>query len=394
MKMWIYVVRRLLLTIPVIIGVMTITFGLISALPIQYRLISIIGPSRIPWTPQVPCQQLGINQPGDCRNPAYFAAVQRLGLDQPIPVQWARYIYDSLTLNWGHTDPSSRAAHYFGFTNGIGVATVLGYLLPYTLELAALSLVLILVISIPLGNLSAVARNRPVDQATRLMSFSGFAFPTFLLATLSLLAISAVSGAGIHCGGTSDSLDYWIGSWPSTTCFASGRLPPWIGAYQQTSPSGFPTVDALYNHDLALAFDSIRRMLLPAMVIAFGTIAGILRFVRNSMLEVMNLDYIRTARAKGLPEPVVINKHAGRNSLNVTVTILGLTFAGFIGGFPIIEEVFGLRGVGLLLAYSILQPFDYGLIFGTTLLFTIIVVAANIIVDVIYVWLDPRVRLG
>ncbi|MCI4318400.1 MAG: ABC transporter permease subunit, partial [Thermoplasmata archaeon] len=94
------------------------------------------------------------------------------------------------------------------------------------------------------------------------------------------------------------------------------------------------------------------------------------------------------------PESSVVRKHAGRNSLNVTVTVLGLTFAGFIGGFPIVELVFHLRGVGLLLAYSILPSYDFGLIFGTTLLFTIIVVIANIVVDILYAYLDPRVRLG
>ena len=90
----------------------------------------------------------------------------------------------------------------------------------------------------------------------------------------------------------------------------------------------------------------------------------------------------------------MVRKHAGRNSLNVTVTVLGLTFAGFIGGFPVIEDVFHLQGVGLLLAYSIQPPYDFGLIFGSTLLFTIIVVIANILVDITYAFLDPRVRLG
>ena len=112
------------------------------------------------------------------------------------------------------------------------------------------------------------------------------------------------------------------------------------------------------------------------------------------MLEVLNLDFIRTARAKGVSESRVVQPHAGRNSLNVTVTVLGLTFAGFIGGFPIIEYVFGLQGSACILALSIQPPYDYGLIFGTTLLFTIIVVIANIIVDIVYAFLDPRVRLG
>jgi peptide/nickel transport system permease protein len=139
------------------------------------------------------------------------------------------------------------------------------------------------------------------------------------------------------------------------------------------------------------------RLVIPALVIAFGSIAILLRFVRNSMLEVMNLDFVRTARAEGVPEHTVIKRHAGRNSLNVTITVLGLTFAGFIGGFPVIEDVFHLNGVGLLLALSVETShggIDFGLVFGATLLFTLIVVVANIIVDVLYAYLDPRVRLG
>jgi peptide/nickel transport system permease protein len=170
--------------------------------------------------------------------------------------------------------------------------------------------------------------------------------------------------------------------------------PSWIGTFQQTSPTGFPTIDALIHHSWYLAWESVKRQILPAITIAYGSVAGILRFVRNSMLEVMNLDFIRTARSKGVAESVVVRKHAGRNSLNVTITVLGLTFAGFIGGFAIIEDVFGLKGIGLLLAYSIQPSIDFGLVFGTTLLFTIIVVAANIIVDILYAYLDPRVRLG
>ena len=146
-----------------------------------------------------------------------------------------------------------------------------------------------------------------------------------------------------------------------------------------------------------LALDSLIRSNIPALISAFGSIALHLRFVRNSMLEVMNLDFVRTARAKGVPERTVVKRHAGRNSLNVTITVLGLTFAFFIGGFPVIEEVFNLHGIGFLLFTSINSvagPVDFGIICGSTLLFTFIVVAANIIVDVLYAYLDPRVRLG
>ncbi len=392
--MWVYIVRRLFLIVPVILGVMTITFALVSLLPVEDKLIAYYGPSKVGYNPQVPCTALGQPQAGMCPNPAYYRGIHQLGLDQPVPEQWARYMFNSLTLNWGYLDSGSYASRSLGLTSGMTVATVLGYYLPYTVELAALSLFLTLLISIPLGNLSAAYRNRPIDQASRVMSFSGFALPSFLFAILLIFLVTGLSGPSIHCGGTAFSFTDWYGSWPPPTCFSDQRYPGWIGPYQQTSPTGFPTLDAALNGDLPLALDSFRRLLLPAIVIAYGTIAGILRFVRNSMLEVMNLDYVRTARAKGVAEREVVRRHAGRNSLNVTVTVLGLTFAGFVSGFPIIEFVFNLRGVGLMLAYSIQRPFDYGLIFGSTLLFTLVIVIVNLLVDILYAYLDPRVRLG
>lgn len=383
--MWVYVVRRLILVIPVIIGVMTITFILVSLIPTSTRVASFtLARTAKPGTPQ------------------WNQALAYLGLNKPVPVQWAIYIYHSLTLNWGYTNPHSEATTEaeLGAT-AWPVATVLAWYLPYTLELAALSLLIILVIAIPIGNLSAVYRNRPLDQGARVLSFSGYALPAFLLGTLVLLLAIALSGGySPECGGLSFHYLDWYGSWPVPACLpgAPANLPSWIGAHLNTSPTGFPTLDALIHWNTPdgpdLAFESIKRMILPALVIAYGYVATILRFVRNSMLEVMNLDFVRTARAKGVPERQVVNRHAGRNSLNVTVTVLGITFAYFITGFPVIESVFHLRGIGYMLAISILTPEDTGIIFGSTLLLTLIIVAANIIVDVMYAYLDPRVRLG
>jgi len=403
MRMWIYIVRRLILIIPIVIGVMTITFALVSALPIQDRLISSFGPppknSPGGYAATVPCSVLHINKTGDCPNPLYVRDTHKLGLDQPIFVQWGVYIGNSLTFNWGYVDNNSGAARSFpGNIQGLSVATTLGEFLPYTLELAIFSLVIILVVSIPLGNLGAVYRNRPIDQASRVISFSGYALPGFLLGSLLLFSFVLALGPTFNwtdptCNKESWYL-FWYGSWPQQTCYPGGQWPSWLTAGQISSPTGFPTVDALYHGQGWLALDSIIRMTLPALVIAYGTIAGLLRFVRNSMLEVMNLDFVRTARAKGVPENVVISRHAGRNSLNVTITVLGLTFAFFIGGFPVVEYIFNLWGVGRMFVYALLSPYDFGLIFGSTLLFTYLVVFANIIVDVLYAYLDPRVRLG
>jgi ABC-type dipeptide/oligopeptide/nickel transport system permease component len=395
MKMWVYIIRRVLLLVPVILGVMTITFALSSALPINDRLISAFGYAKNGYKAQVPCTQLGINQSGTCRNPAYYNAIHRLGLDQPIWTQYGTYISNALTLHWGYTSANGPETNVIG-KEVLPVATVLSWYLPFTLELAALSLAIILLLAVPIGNYSAVYRNRPLDQGARVMSFSGFALPGYLLGTILLLAVVfAAGGITPTCNGFSTPYSSFTGSWPANGCWPNGgSQPSWIGDHLQSSPTGFPTIDALIHGQYWLAGDTVFRLLLPAFVIAYGSIAAILRFVRNSMLEVLNLDFVRTARAKGVAEGTVVRKHAGRNSLNVTVTVLGLTFAGFIGGFPVIETVFQLRGVGLLLALSIQPPFDFGLIFGSTLLFTIIVVIANILVDITYAFLDPRVRLG
>jgi ABC-type dipeptide/oligopeptide/nickel transport system permease component len=406
MRMSVYIIRRLILLIPIIIGVMTITFVLISAIPTTQRIESYYAPCRghcfQPWQEYIPCPT---NATQTCTNPLWTKAIDALGLNQPVPVQWALYMENALTFHWGYTNNFSSAVTNNPTLRGQEVTTVLGWFLPYTLELAILSLILIVAISLPLGNLSAVYRNRPVDQISRVMSFSGFALPAFLLGTLFLYAVvisvGGASGTSPICGGHFPALDDFWGSWPAPGCTALyganvGPLgyPTWLGSGFVSSPTGFPTIDAAIHGDWALSADTLLRLVLPALVIAYGTIAVLLRFVRNSMLEVMNLDFVRTARAKGLSEHVVTRRHAGRNSLNVTITVLGLTFAFFISGFPIIESVFNLWGVGRLLALSLEGSFDYGLIFGSTLLFTFLVVGANIVVDVLYAYLDPRVRLG
>jgi len=402
MRMWIYIVRRLLLVIPIVVGVMTITFALVSALPVQDRLISAFGapPKNFPggYNPIIPCSDLNKTATGNCTNPLYQRDIHKLGLDQPIYYQWGLYIGNALTFQWGYVDNHSGASQTFSAIQGQSVATVLGWLLPYTLELAILSLIIILIVSIPLGNLGAVYRNRPIDQASRVISFSGYALPGFLLGSFLLFAFVLALGPSV------DWLDptctketwyqFWVGSWPQQSCYSGEIWPTWLKDGFISSPTGFPTIDAMVHGQWWLATDSLIRIILPALVIAYGTIAGLLRFVRNSMLEVMNLDFVRTARAKGVPEKTVISRHAGRNSLNVTITVLGLTFAFFIGGFPVVETIFNLSGVGRMFVYAILSPYDYGLIFGSTLLFTYLVVFANIIVDVLYAYLDPRVRLG
>jgi len=429
MRMTTYVARRALLIPPVLVGVVTITFVLFAALPVQYQLTAHFGSptkaQRCGYQPSCTCATLNpdsisgnnctcISPPtpttrtGNCVNPVYQEYVDKLGLDKPIPQQWATFIYRSFTFDWGNVSNHSTVASVYPQLKGLPVTTAVAWELPYTMELAGLSLLIILGIAIPLGNLSAVNRNRPVDQISRVISFSGYALPAFLLGSFMVAGVVLLflphTGFLVKtpwCTGGEPLDEEFTYSMPqASACYAGlgfgASYPSWVGNGVHSTPTGLFTLDALVHGDNWLAVDSVVRILLPALLIAYGAIAGLLRFVRNSMLEVMNLDFIRTARAGGVPESIVTSRHAGRNSLNVTVTVLGLTFAAFLGGFPVIEDVFHLNGIGEMLAIAA-NPnpgLDFGVIFGTTILFTFIIVSANLIVDVLYAFLDPRVRLG
>ncbi len=441
MRMTTYIVRRLLLLIPTMLGVITITFALFHALPVSYQLDAHFGnpPRNRPcaFTPSCPCgtenpiwdshpgntcqcfgSDVNVTKTTTCVDPLYAYYAAKLGIDQPIWQQWGNFTYRALTFQWGSVENRSTLAGKLPYLKAMKVTNALKIFLPYTLELAALSLALILLVALPIGNLAAANRNRPIDQVSRVISFSGFAMPAFLLGSLAIIGVVLlllpVTGQVIHppwCPEGMTITNQFTGSWPgsgpyalttSSNCYGVGFLesakngpyPAWLVQGYQSTPTGFPTVDSAVHGDYWLSIDTVLQILLPALIIAFGTIATVLRFVRNSMLEVMNLDFVRTARAKGVPERTVIKRHAGRNSLNVTITVLGLTFAAFIGGFPVIESVFGLYGVGYMLAEAIAGTPSFAMILGSTILFTYLVVGANLIVDVLYAYLDPRVRLG
>ncbi|EQD48038.1 ABC-type transport system protein, partial [mine drainage metagenome] len=196
--------RRVALLVPIIIGVMTITFVLVNALgPIQQIQSAFGNPpphSRIQtYDPTIPCSLINPGQNGTCANPLYEQRAAELGLDKPIFVQYGLYIYRALTFQWGFVANQSSAARLTplgALIKGQPVATALSWLLPYTIELALLSLAMILAIAIPLGNLSAVYRNRPIDQVARVFSFSGFALPAFLLGTLLVFGLVLAMGTG------------------------------------------------------------------------------------------------------------------------------------------------------------------------------------------------------
>ncbi|MCI4365254.1 MAG: ABC transporter permease [Thermoplasmata archaeon] len=406
MRLSVYLLRRVLLLLPVIIGVVSITFVLVSALPIPTRLTALYGSPNPhdPWiySPTEPCPAPHSSQ--QCYNPTYYYFLNRSGLSAPVPVQWATYVGNIFTFHWGYVSNGSTVAFAFPETAGQPVTTVLSWFLPYTIELVALAMGILLVVALPLGRLGAANRNRPVDHAARALSFTGFALPTYLLGSILITVFvlvvgykSGFFGQSAWCPAGETTWQEVLGSWPSSFCFPDNQYPGWLTMGVISHPTGFPTLDAFLNGAPWLGADTLLRLIFPAVVIAFAHLGLLLRYVRNGTLEVMNLDYVRTARASGFSERVVVNWYTARNSLTLTVTVLAVSFATFFGWLPIAELLFQLNGVGLIVALGAQSGgggIDYGIITGATLTLTFMVVVANVIADIIVAYLDPRVRLG
>jgi peptide/nickel transport system permease protein len=300
------------------------------------------------------------------------AAVHRqYGFDQPIPVQYVRYMQSLLSGDLGY----SRAAR-------TSVSEAIAAKLPPTVELAVASMAIAVVLGVPLGVISATRRNRPVDHGARIFALSGVSIPVFWLGLmlqfllyfhLGLLPISHRSGA----------LDTLTG--PRELYGVPGAIVPAITNYYVLDSILVGSVDGL--------IDAIKHLLMPAITLSFVTMAPIVRMMRSSMLEVLNQEYIKTARSKGLSEKVVVNKHARRNALIPTTTVIGLSFGGLLGGAVLTETIFDWPGLGGWSADAITQ-LDPAAIMGFTLVSAVVYVLANLVVDIMYAYLDPRIRLG
>jgi peptide/nickel transport system permease protein len=227
--------------------------------------------------------------------------------------------------------------------------------LPITILLNCLSLILILAIAIPIGVLSAVHQNSLFDKLTSVLVFVGFAMPTFWLALLLMILF------GVQLG--------------------------WLPI------SGIRSLNYEYLPAGAAAWDLVKHLILPVMLSAFGGLAGLSRYMRSNMLEVIRQDYITTARAKGLSERVVIYKHALRNALLPVITILGLSIPGLIGGSVIFETIFAIPGMGQLFYMSVMAR-DYPAVMGILFIGAVLTLLGNLIADVSYAVADPRIRVS
>jgi len=266
------------------------------------------------------------------------------GADQPFYKQYATWLKKFVTLDFGET-----------FADGRKVKDKILESLPITLTINFLSLCLVLLIAIPIGIMSATRQYSLLDRFTTIFVFVGFSTPSFWLALLLIYLLGVQWGvlpiSGIH------SLD----------------------------------IDGLTKWSWSWLLDVAQHLIMPVFVSAFGGLAGFSRYMRNNMLEVMRQDYIRTARAKGLPEREVIFKHALRNALMPVITILGLALPGIIGGSVIMETVYSIPGMGQLLYQAVFSR-DYNLAMGILVPAAILTMLGNFLADIAYAFTDPRVR--
>lgn len=258
-----------------------------------------------------------------------------LGLDQPLYVQYARWLADIALGDLGRS-----------LRTGQPIVENLSGKVPITLELAFLSVVLSLILAIPLGVISALRRNSAIDFVVRLLGTIGLSLPNFWLATMLILIAS--------------------------------RYFRWGATLIYVSP-------------LENLGENLKQMLLPSLALALGLTAVVMRMTRSSILEVLSQDYIRTARAKGVRERWVLYRHALRNALMPVITVVGIQTGQLLGGAVIVEQIFGLPGLGWFLLNGIYQR-DYPAVQAGVLILAIVFVISNLVVDLLYAILDPRIK--
>ncbi len=268
------------------------------------------------------------------------------GLDKPLYVQYLNWLKGLVTLDLGRSFAPDRRP----------VWDKIKERLPVTLLINVLSMFIIFCVAVPLGVASAVREGSLFDRVTTVFVFVGYAMPGFWLALLLMMLF------GIK----------W-------------HLLPISGLH---SLMGYEKMSLIEK-----VLDWSKHLVLPIFVSAFGGLAGLSRFMRSSMIEALRQDYIVTARAKGLPERVVVYRHALRNALLPVITILGLSVPGLVGGSVIFESIFSIPGIGQLMWQAVMAR-DYPVIMGNLVIVSILTLLGNLLADICYALADPRIRLG
>jgi len=310
-----FILKRGLITIPLLIGVSIMTFGMIHFIPgdpVDF-----------------------ITQFADLDPDVEDEIRSQYGLDQPVYIQYFNWMSDAIMLDFGNAITTNRT-----------VSAEIADRLPYTLLMGSMAFLVTVITAIPLGIYAAYHRNTRIDQTSRVFALLGIALPNFWLGLILILVFSS-----------------YLGLFPV--------LPP--------------TGEGL------LSTDMIFYTILPAVTIGTGATALMMRLMRSSMVEELDKDYVRTARAKGLPEKTVIRKHVVRNSLISVVTVAAIQVAFIISGSVVVEVVFSYPGIGRLLVERV-QTRDFPVIQALVLIIGVFVIFANMLADIIYAYLDPRIR--
>lgn len=329
-----YIIRRIFETIPVLIGASLAVFLLVHFIP--------GGPESVL-----------LGERATDENVAELRA--RLGLDRPLPEQYIIYVGNILRGDLGHS-----------VAGNISISDELRTRLPATMELALVALVIAVIVGVPLGIISAVRRGSWIDTGTMIFALLGVSMPIFWLGLLLLWFF------GVYLG--------WL---PFI-----GRLSPNVDIETRT---GMYVIDAFLTGNWSGLVNAAKHLILPSITLATIPMAIIARITRSAMLEVLHMDYIRSARSKGLRERSVVGKHALRNAMLPVITVIGLQLGGLLGGAVLTETIFSWPGIGRWLFNSI-QGRDYAIVQSVTLVVTTIFVTVNVLVDLSYAWLNPRIR--
>jgi peptide/nickel transport system permease protein len=339
MPLYQYILRRLVLIIPLLFGISLIAFTISHAVPSDPVAAN-----------------LGQKAMSDPRIVAAFEA--EWGLDKPLTEQYVIYVRNMLRGDLGRSIKSRRP-----------VVEDLKAFLPATIELATVAIIMGVTIGMLLGLASAIRRNTWVDHSARVVSLLGVSVPVFWLALLALYVFYAKLG--------------WTAG--------PGRLD--VGMQPPPRFTGFYTIDSLLVGDWDLFRNAVSHLVLPAVVLASFTTGLITRVTRSAMLEVLGQDYMRTARSKGLNGRTMLVRHALRNALIPVVTVIGFSYGSLLAGAVLTESIFAWPGIGQY-AYRASTSLDFPAIMGVSMLIALIFIATNLIVDVLYFILDPRLRAG
>ena len=354
-----FLVRRLLLLIPVLFGISLITFSLARLIPGDPCYIA-LGEHA---TPEV------------C-----FQYRERMGLNDSLPTQFIRYIGNLAQGNLGTS-----------FRTNETVGEIVLLRLPMTIELAFFAMLFATIVGIPLGIIAAIRRNSTTDVLTMMGANVGVSMPVFFLGLLLAYTFAIV------LKGT----PFWLP--PSARLTAGQYTTPLVETFNLQNLQGFPLLvvtflsnsvlfNSLVSGNWKVFGDATRHLILPAITVGMIPLAIIARMTRSSLLDVLGLDYIRTARAKGLIERLVVFRHAFRNAMLPIITIVGLQLGGLLGGAILTETIFGLPGMGTVMVQSIYAR-DYPVLQAGVVVIALIFVTVNLLVDISYAYLDPRIRL-